>query len=443
MDFLNQFIKTLSHSPLAFSFFLILILLRPVIDIFWWVKDVNTLLSPLNWAGALPVAVILYYLYRKGIRQKSQGEGLYVLGSRIEVQGFISDNKTYVFFVLSSIIIFINAFAIVINTFVQQFSHSVSTGYINWGKFLNSLGISIKLVSFPLVFIFINSIINKDNFDFLLKIFLISTVIPFIMILYELVVGPINPYIPGGRKFERYRGLYADGINYTVYWLIGLMTSAYFYLKNNSKFTFYILLFICTLIAISLFYLNQAVAYFLFGFLFIIILLFVIKKNKYNFFTLTFSLVLVFILIYIPGYSKVDSLYSVDTEIIKGNVEIIHGANGRVRIWTEGIKQLFDKPLYVCLFGAGLSGSDNLKYFSSGAHSDYLRILYSAGLAGLILYLIFVFSLFKGFVSYSTEKKFLLISVTGTLLLFSVTHTPTVYLPFVYFTSVIFGYGVR
>ena len=44
--------------------FIILILFRPVIDIFWWIRDIEPLLSPLNWAGVLPVVLLLVYMLK-------------------------------------------------------------------------------------------------------------------------------------------------------------------------------------------------------------------------------------------------------------------------------------------------------------------------------------------------------------------------------------------
>jgi O-antigen ligase len=278
-----------------------------------------------------------------------------------------------------------------------------------------------------------------------MKVFLISTLFPFLMISYEIIFGPVNPYTPGGREFDRYRGLYADGINYTIYWLIGLITTAYFYLKESTvrHFTAFTLALVFSLTAISLFYLNQAAAYFIFAFLFIVILIFVYKKNKLHFLTLSFALTVILLLVYLPEIEKPASLFRVDAEIVKGNVEIIHGANGRVWIWLEGLKQLNELPFYSWLFGAGLSQTVSLKYFSAGAHSDYIRILFSTGLVGLLLYLFFIGSLFKGLRLLPPENKFLLLSVIGSLLLFSFTHTPAIYLPFMYFLTIILAKGER
>ncbi len=441
-------IKTLNHEPLALYPFLALILLRPFIDCFWWVKESNPLLSPLNWAGVLPVLLITFYFLMKlkDIRRKDKG----ILFNNRYSSFVIRFSKIFLAF---SVLLLINAAALVLLNM-----HSYNNA------FMQSISIGLRIISYPLFFLYLYTLIPKINFDLLMKVFLISTLFPFLMITYEIIFGPVNPYTPGGREFDRYRGLYADGINYTIYWLIGLITSAYFYLKNNSKSNigyhqpgkkrfsanyllltpyFLLLTFVICLSAISLFYLNQAVAYFVFAFLFTVILIFVYKKNKLHFLTLSLILILILLLVYLPEIEKPASLFVVDAEIIKGNVEIIHGANGRVWIWLEGLKQLNELPFYSWLFGAGLSQTVSLKYFSAGAHSDYIRILFSTGLAGLLLYLVFIGTLFKGFKSLLPENKFLLLSVIGSLLLFSVTHTPTIYLPFVYFLTTVMVLGTR
>jgi len=395
--------------------FILLILFRPVIDIFWWIRDIEPLLSPLNWAGVLPVVLLLVYML------KSKSDWLKTKDQILKVKGV----KLFLAF---SVLILMNSIGLLVNGFLfPDFS------------IFDSLAVSIKLISLPLFFLFLFTVIDEDVFDLILKAFLLSTLFPFLMIIYEILIGPINPYTPGGRHFERFRGLYSDGINYTIYWMIGLITSAYFYIKNNSKsnLTFYFLLFTFVLIPISLYFLNQAVAYFIFTFLFTLVLIFVFKKNKIHFLALALSLTLIIVLLYIPGISKISTLFPVDKEVIEGKLEIVHAANGRVWIWVEGLKRLSELPVYTWLFGAALTKIESFNYMTGGAHNDYLRILYSTGGTGLILYLLFIFGLFKGFGKLTLHCKFLLISTICSLLLFSVTHTPTFYLSVVYFLTTV------
>ena len=393
--------------------FIILILFRPVIDIFWWIRDIEPLLSPLNWAGVLPVVLLVGYVL------KSKSEWLKTKEQILKVKGV----KLFLAF---SVLILINSIGLLVNGFL----------FPNFSIF-DSLAVSIKLISLPLFFLFLFTVIDEDVFDLILKAFLLSTLFPFLMIVYEILIGPINPYTPGGRHFERFRGLYSDGINYTIYWMIGLITSTYFYIKDSNKLTFSILTFALCLIALSLFYLNQAVAYFIFTFLFTLVLIFVFRKNKIHFLALALSLTLIIVLVYIPGISKISTLFQVDKEVIEGKLEIVHAANGRVWIWVEGLKRLSELPVYTWLFGAALTKIESFNYMTGGAHNDYLRILYSTGGTGLILYLFFLAGLFKRFGKLTLHCKFLLISTICSLLLFSVTHTPTFYLSVVYFLTTV------
>lgn len=265
------------------------------------------------------------------------------------------------------------------------------------------------------------------------------------MILFEMLINPINPYIPGGREYFRYRGLYADGIDYTMQWSFALLCLGYFYLKSrgNSNQTFTLLLLIITIETIGLIYLHQAVAYGIFCFLIPFILIFLFKKNKVHFFVMVSSLILIFLFFYIPNFFRLSSLLGLDIKVISGNAGINAGANGRVGIWLEGLSNLSQLPFFSILFGNILSGKVFYKFIGSGAHSDYLRILFATGFIGLIFYFIFIIKSFFITLKLNKPEKFICMGTIGTLILFSVSHTPTFYPPFVYFFAVIFAFIIK
>jgi len=388
-------------------FFLGLILIRPFIDIYWWVKDYNIWFSPLYWLGVLPLPLILFYLY-------------------IQRQTLPQLTSTARLFIIWSTMLLINSVAIVIIV-----------------KNLQSLGYSIKIISPVLFFFFIYSFINDKTLDLIIKIFLVASIFPLLMVLYEIIAGPINAYIPGGREYLRYRGLYADGIDYTIHWTVALLCAGYLFLraKENVKNYFALLLFVSGLLAISLIYLHQAVAYLIFGFLFILLLYFAFKKNKNYFLGLILTLTIIFIILYIPNIEgKISSLFHLDSEIIKGNADLTSGANGRVGIWLEGIKDFFSLPFYSILFGSILSGETYYRFLGAGAHSDYIRILFVSGIAGIIVYIVFLIKNLVISYNFESAYKFIGIGTIGVIILFSVSHTPTFYLPFVYFASTILAF---
>ena len=77
----------------------------------------------------------------------------------------------------------------------------------------------------------------------------------------------------------------------------------------------------------------------------------------------------------------------------------------------------------------------------SGTHSDYLRVIFSSGLLGFAAYLTFYLMLF--FKSWDKEKsgKFVIQGAMAVMLLYSITTTPTIYFPMLYFIFPIFAYA--
>ena len=160
--------QTINHKSFALYLFFLLILLRPLVDIFWWMKDTSPLLSPLNWAGVLPVPLIVLFLFFKIKDKRKKNKE-----PRTKDQELRTNSKWYKvqgagIMVLFSVVVLVNAIGITIPA-MKQFNNET----------INSFGLAAKLISFPLFFFFLYNLINKDSFDLILKIFLISTIFPF------------------------------------------------------------------------------------------------------------------------------------------------------------------------------------------------------------------------------------------------------------------------
>lgn len=118
--------------------FLFLILIRFVIDIFWWVKEINIFLSPNYWIGIIPVPIRSFYLVRE----------------RKSILKLLPSLKIFFFW---SILISVNAAILLITQ-----------------RDLISLNYSIKLISPVLFFFFVYNFISKKIFIRLLKLFLLQ-----------------------------------------------------------------------------------------------------------------------------------------------------------------------------------------------------------------------------------------------------------------------------
>jgi O-antigen ligase len=277
-----------------------------------------------------------------------------------------------------------------------------------------------------------------------LKVFLAASSVPVLIFSYELAAGPINPYIPGGRGITRYRGLYASGLNYLIYWSFALIVSAYFFLKYESKKilspAFMIFLLLMAIITTGLFFLHQAAAYAIFAVLLLLILIFSYYKDKKKTAVVLGVLILTFIIIGLMGvFERISVLYKLDYEIIQGQYPVEMGFNGRIGKWKNYINLFNQLPIHAKLFGASLSGIQ-FHATATATHNDFLRILFTTGIAGLMIHLFTLGYIFFRAFRLKRNERFLVIASLAFWVMLSVSQTPSFYIPVVYYFLVVVSF---
>jgi hypothetical protein len=396
-----------NSKPWSLRWFVFLVLLRPMIDNFYFLKDISPLLSPLYWVGLLTpvlcVPAILNYSY--------------------------SNNRIHrLFNIWSALIIF--------NTIFILLQRSDLISIIQW----------ILKLSMPVYLFFFLRIFIKQKTDFtgLLTTFLYSSAVAAVMLLYELLVKPIS--IVYSRGLERLQGGYADVMNYAIYITFGFLVLTYFYFsykykKSNLKIGLFFLMLMGVLCFAGLIGISHTASYAVFAAL---LLLFIAGSTRRLGYVSFVVVTVILVATYFYGNQfydqKIDPLAAKEVEIFRGTRDESQLFHGRMERWQYGWKNFKGSPVTAWLFGYPTSLKNPFFNISIGIHNDYLRIFYLTGIAGICSYFLFIFSIWRRNKFFQMPERYLLYGSLAILLLYSVSTTPTFYANFLYILFTIFAY---
>lgn len=212
------------------------------------------------------------------------------------------------------------------------------------------------------------------------------------------IIAKIGEYIPAfaleisnelvnydsgyGAEIIRYTGIFADPNMTTVYIILTMFACLYLYDNSKINGLYYLVLeTILTLIGIA----TGSKSCFLLMIVFWATYLFS-KTSK----RIVKGIVLCMAIIVLLTFAQT-TLYKFYSYRFFGAASGI--TTNRTTIWTSYINQLNDGGLCNWLLGYGINTS-NLPN-GKAAHNSFLQIIYNCGLAGLLLFLIFWFSLFR------------------------------------------------
>jgi hypothetical protein len=396
-----------SSLPWSLKWFVYLILLRPAIDNFYFLKNISPLLSPLYWAGLLtPVFCIPVILNNR-----------------------YPHNRLHQLFNLWSGLIILNTIFIV-------FQPVDIISKIQW-----ILKLSIPVYLFFFLRIFIRS---KTDFTGLLTTFLYAAAFAGVMLLYELLVKPIRVEL--SRGLERIQGGYADVMNYAIYLTFGFLVISYFYFsskykKSNLKIGLIFLMLISALCFAGLTGISHTASYAVFGALLILFL--ASSTRRFGYVTFIVVTIIMGISYFYGGqfYDKnIDPLTAKEVEVIEGTRNESQLFHGRMARWQYGWSNFKDSPATAWLFGYPTSLEDPFFNISIGIHNDYLRIFYFTGITGVCSYFLFLYLVWRRKKFLQMPEKYLLYGSLAILLLYSVSTTPTFYANFLYILLTVFAY---
>jgi len=393
-------------SPLYKKWFIWLVLLRPIIDNFYELKETSALASPLYIVGILTPVFIIFSTLSVGFPKAPQAL------------------EAFPFRIWGALVIFNAATFWFINLNVVAF------------------GDLIKYTTPVLLFFYARRIIqSKEDLHGILTAFLISSIFPFAVFLYESIVNPIAiEYISSGRGGgSRIRGAYADVMNYAIYFiLLLLIVSYYFVLKLYGKASslqvkaWHIVVTIF-FVAYGLTRINHVSTWGVF-FAMILVLLFHNLRN-------TRGILFVFLFIFIVATFFAQDLYvdhiqpliGKELLVVEGESDSDQAFNGRMTRWEKYFEIWEQMPPFNHFFGITTSNfKESVVMIGGGMHSDYVRQLFMTGFIGLFFYIVFLFAVLARWVRLEMPEKYLLAATSAMMILWSITTVPTLYAPLLY-----------
>ncbi len=393
--------------PGASKWFVILVLIRPLADNFYFLKNYSAILSPLYLIGVLTPVLCLYGMSRMPRNGRSRTDRVF---------GFLS------FLILLSTLFLILADPLNLRSY----------------EYLLKLGMPVYL------FYFLRKMLRgKRDMDGILQAFLYSGLFVVGIFMYEVLVNPISVQV--SRGLERVQGGFGDVMNYAIYITFGMLVMAYRYMQTTDKkmrkrrmIEFILVGLLCLF---ALFRINHTATVGIFGLITILSVVYIARANKgATFLILGLAIVGMVFFGWDIFAEKINPLVETDIAVYEGELETSKLLHGRVGRWQYCMEVFSEMPIYAQFLGMPLSMDYAAPFVGVGVHNDYLRMLFLTGFVGLITYVMLLFNLVNRVRGRVPALKFLCYGSFVILLLYSITTTPTFYPPFMYIQLSIFAY---
>ncbi len=397
----------LKSKPWTLRWFIVLVLLRPIIDNLYFLKEISPLLSPLYIVGILTPILVIISIAKRHKPKRS---------------------KLDKYFKIWSVFMFIGIFFVILFDPLSMISL----------EYLLKLSIPIYIYFFARIFIQ-----NKQDLDGILITFLYSGVFVAAILLYEVFFGAIR--IVESRGMDRIQGSFGDVVSYGIYLAFSFLIVTYFYFSRKGEIpkgkqirTVLIVGGLCVLTLINI---HHVASYTIFIGLLLLFMVFNFKANKGA--ALIFSL-LFFLVFYIFGQplieDKITPLLETDISVYEGgqgSEKLMHGRVGR---WTDMIEMFTSESIFSQFFGYPTSMEYSYHVVGVGSHNDYIRILFLSGYFGLFYYLVLLIMFYNKAKKLVISSRYLAFGTLGILMLFSISIVPTYYPPFMYIAMSVFAF---
>jgi O-antigen ligase len=294
----------------------------------------------------------------------------------------------------------------------------------------------LKLSMPVYLFFFLRLLIrSRKDLDGILQTFLYSSLFVVGVFLFEIFVNPIK--VQKTRDLERIQGYYGDVMNYAIYLSQGFLIVCYFYFrKKNTQSSFVrnrTLIFTILICIACLFKISHTSTYGVFLATLLLFILFNLKTNKTAGFVFIIAISAAAYLFGGEAIEKnVTPLLKTDIAVYEGkkdNERLLHGRVGR---WKSMLEQFSGFSIPAQLFGMPLTLEDSYAEVSTGAHNDFVRILFFTGLIGLIFYVLILVAYFGRLKYLYSDQHFLALGAIAVLILYSISTCPTLYAPMLY-----------
>lgn len=386
-------------QPWHLRWFTILVLLRPIIDNFYYLKNISPFLSPLYLVGIATPILCIYSIVSFRRRDRSVFDFLFGLWTLL--------------ILFSLLFMFIND--PLSKTFLEYF-----------------LKLSMPVYLFFFLRLYIRSLKDLDG---LLQTFLYSALFVLVVFLYELIINPIK--VQKTRDLERIQGYYGDVMNYAIYLSQGFLIMCYFYFRKKNIQSIFKrtrnLAIIGIICVAALFKISHTASYGVFGAILLLFILFNLRTNRTAGFVLIVSLS---VISYFFGGEAIEKnvtpLLKTDVAVYEGKKSEERLLHGRVGRWKGMLEQYSNFPIASQFIGMPSTLENSYAEVSTGAHNDFVRILFFTGYVGLTIYLLTFISFFNRLKFLSSDQHFLALGTLAILILYSISTCPTLYAPMLY-----------
>jgi len=386
--------------PPLLRWFPILILVRPIADNLYFLKNVSPFLSPPYIIGVLTpvlcaIALLSFkYPNRSKIDRAATWWGLAIL---IAIIGLI------IYDPLSLISL----------------------------EFVLKLGLPIYLFFFLRIFI-----TDLQDFRGILQSTIYAAIFVAAVMLYELLVNPIG--VQESRGLERIQGGFGDVVSYGMYVIFSLIIASYFYfVRQKGEIAHYgmgTMIAVIVLGVLALVNIHHTATYSIFTLILGLFFLYQFRQKAP-----VSGIILLLLLGLAMSYwgsliveERISPLLQTDLEVISGDKDSDRLLHGRVGRWRKMLEIFVTQPLWVQFFGYSFQSKPPYSLIGIGAHNDFIRILFATGFFGLICYLRFLAVSLARLAKVRALERFLLIGIFLSLLFYSISVTPTFYAPFMY-----------
>ncbi len=396
----KQWKEWMGQQPWVLRWFILLVLLRPVIDNFYFLKEISPLLSPLYIVGVLTPALCLIAVVKYRVSPRSRLDQFF---------GYWS-----VMILLACFILFLfEPFSLLAIEFVLKLSLPVYVYYF-LRRFIRS----------------------EHDLEGLLQTVLYAGVIVAGLLIYELATGPIR--LEESRGMARIQGNFGDVVSYGIYIALTSIAAGYFYFRDKlhrkvSRKSVVTVVLVGIMSAIALFNMHHVASYVVFVAIIGLFLMYNFKVNKGA--GIVSLLVIGLVVIYFGQLVLEDSiapLIETDLEVYAGEQDTERLLHGRVGRWLYMLNLMSEQNIMVQAFGYPLTFQYVYQFIGIGAHNDFIRLLFFTGGIGLFIYILLLYQVFKRSQSLTEYQRFMMFALLITALLYSISTTPTMYAPFVY-----------
>ncbi len=406
-----KWFKTLHGTK---KWYLVLIIIRPILDNFYELKEISALASPLYIVGVLTPVCIFASFNSKKFPKK------------------YPSSIDFPWNVFSAFLVF--------NCFIF---YAIDLSVV-------ALGDLIKYSTPVLLYAYSRRFVQStQDLHGILMAFLISSFFPMGMMVSEAWNPIAIQYIGEGRGGgSRIRGGYGDIMNYAVYIVGVFLVTGYFFLKNvYGRFRFVIkpwhMLFIFAFVVYGLTQIKHVSTWSVALTLLLLLMMHNMRNLKGIFF------VIVLLAMVLPFFAEdlykaqIEPLIAKEIKVADGEVDDSAAFNGRMSRWERYFEVWEQMPAINHFIGVATSNFDEtVIMIGAGMHSDYVRLLFLTGFIGLTFYILFLLFVGMNYFRLNMPEKFLLLGAIASLMLWSVSTIPLLYAPFLYITFPIFSYAL-